>query len=187
VAAVRLHDVEEEFGRDCEIQWRSYLLRPEPQSVQLGNFIQYTEGWKRPAAMEPRTTFRVWATEEGPPTHSIPPHIAAKIAEKLGPEPFSKMHERLLRAYFSENRDITDWKVLQELWEELGLPLEALSEKDDKTLVTKIIAEHNEALQYGTTGVPAVRLDGESAILVGAQDTDVYRRFIQKTVNDRLV
>lgn len=130
--------------------------------------------------MEPKTAFRVWATEEGPPTHSIPPHIAAKIAEKLGPGPFGKMHERLLKAYFSENRDITDWGVLHELWEKLDLPLDALSGKDDKTLINKIISEHNEALQYGVTGVPAVRLDGESAILVGAQDTDVYRRFIQR-------
>lgn len=178
MAAVRLHDIEEEFGEECEIQWRSFLLRPEPQAIPLENFIQYTQSWMRPASMEPRTAFRVWETGEGPPTHSIPPHTAAKIAESLGPEAFAKMHERLLRAYFTENRDIADWGVLQELWEELGLPIEALSRREDKAITAQILAEYDEAHGYGVNGVPAVRPDGESVFIFGAQDTDVYRRLV---------
>ena len=31
VAATRLHQLEDEFGADVELRWRSFLLRPEPE------------------------------------------------------------------------------------------------------------------------------------------------------------
>jgi len=128
--------------------------------------------------MEPEAVFRTWATEEGPPSYSVPPHQAAKVAARLGREAFEKIHDRLLRAYFSENRDITDFSVLFELWRELKLPPEALDQAEDPEILQEILDEHNEASGNGVTGVPAVRVPGLEGALIGAQNEDVYRRLI---------
>jgi len=48
--------------------------------------------------------------------------LSAKAAAQLGPAAFRAMHERLLHAYFAENRDITKGETLQPLWAETGLP-----------------------------------------------------------------
>ncbi|MBW2091953.1 MAG: DsbA family protein [Deltaproteobacteria bacterium] len=171
-----------EFGQDLEIAWRSFLLRPEPDpSRSLEKFKKYTESWKRPASMEPETVFRVWATEEGPPSHSIPPHLAVKAAACIGPEAFEQMHERLFKAYFSENRNITEENVLRELWLESGLPIDAMEKTKDMDLLREIIAEHNEALANGVTGVPAVRKEGGFGVLIGAEPEETYRRLISRT------
>lgn len=169
------------MGEELCLDWRSFLLRPEPDpSRTLEAFREYTLSWRRPAAEEPAAVFRTWATDEGPPSHSVPPHLVAKAAARLGPEPFRRTHERLLRAYFTENRDITTERVLRELWSELELPESAFDEARDPALVRQVVDEHNEALVHGTTGVPAARLaDGES-VLMGAHPTATYRTWIRK-------
>ena len=80
-AAVRLWRLEDEFGDRVSIEWRPFLLRPHPDPGRtLEKFRAYTASWARPAAEPDGGTFRVWATEEGPPSHSVPPHLVAKAA-----------------------------------------------------------------------------------------------------------
>ena len=102
--------MEEEFGDSLEVEWRSFLLRPRPvEKRDLARFVRYTEPWLGPAAEPDAPSFRVWQSGEGPPSHSVPPHLVAKAAASLGGESFRGIHERLMRAYFGENRDITSW------------------------------------------------------------------------------
>lgn len=171
-----------EFDQDLELDWKSFLLRPEPRQVPLEEFKTYTESWRRPAEMEEEAVFRVWSTDEGPPSHSIPPHIAAKAAARLGAEAFEKVHERLMRAYFTENRNITDTKVLHELWENLALAPEALDKVDHSEILKEIFAEHNDAINNGVNGVPAIRMEGIPGVLIGVQDEDVYRRLVRRAL-----
>jgi predicted DsbA family dithiol-disulfide isomerase len=185
VAEVRLKKVKAEFGEDLCLMWRSFLLRPEPDPNRtLEKFKEYTQSWTRPARMEPETVFRPWVGEEGPPSHSFPPHQAAKIAARIGPEAFEKIHERLLSAYFSENRDITSRQVLEELWADVGLSAVALDDLDDPEITRQIMSEHLESLRCGVSGVPAIRLEQVEGVLVGAQDLEVYRRLVQKVLTD---
>jgi len=186
VAEVRLKKVQAEVGDDLNLVWRSFLLRPEPDPNRtIEKFMEYTKSWGRPARMEPETVFMPWESgEEGPPSHSFPPHQAAKIAARIGPEAFAKIHERLLRAYFSENRNITRRDVLDELWVDVGLPLEDLDDFDDPEIVRQIMSEHMESLRHGVSGVPAIRLEQVEGVLVGAQDIDVYRRLVQKAITE---
>jgi predicted DsbA family dithiol-disulfide isomerase len=129
--------------------------------------------------MEPEAVFRVWATDEGPPSHSIPPHLVAKAAAALDAESFEKIHERLLKAYFTENRDISKNNVLKALWEEVDLPLDAYETRNDPEILEQVVAEHNESLKNGVSGVPAVMVEGVPGVLVGAQEEDVYRRLVR--------
>ena len=130
--------------------------------------------------MEEKAIFRPWATDEGPPSHSVPPHLAAKAAARISQGAFEKYHDRLMIAYFTENRNITDQKVLKEIWSDLDLPAEAfrISEEDD--ILQEVVNEHNEAVTLGITGVPAVVMEGLSFPMVGVQNDEVYHRLISQ-------
>ncbi len=83
--SVRLRRIEQEFEGRIELEYRSFLLRPEPaRGRDLEKFRAYTESWRRPAAEPDSGTFRVWQDGAGPPSHSVPPHLVAKAAATLG-------------------------------------------------------------------------------------------------------
>lgn len=181
LAAHRLALLEAELGPALALTWRSYLLRPHPQPERdLLAFVRYTQGWLRPAAEPDAPRFRVWESGEGPPTHSVPPHVVARAARRLGAAQGRAMHERLLRAYFEENRDISGEPVLAELWADCGLPAGGFDATRDPALVRETIDDHNAAVELGITGVPALRVAGEDAFVMGAQPLAVLRRWVQK-------
>ena len=75
-------------------------------------------------------------------------------AATLGSDAFDAMHERLMEAYFADNRNITDTDVQRELWSEVGLSPEAFERVSDPALLQATLREHQEALDAGVTGVP---------------------------------
>jgi len=185
-ASVRLESLAEQYEGRVEFMWRSYLLRPQPvEGRDVEKFRAYTRSWLRPAEEADSGHFRVWAGDESPPSHSIPPHCVAKAAARVGPEAFRRMHRRLLEAYFAENRDVSSDLVLRKLWSELELPADSFALKDDPQVRQQVLAEHDEALEAGATGVPAVRLEGNPAIIVGAQPRELYQRWIDRTIARR--
>ena len=186
VAAVRLRRLSEEFGDRVALEWRSFLLRPYPDpSRTLEQFRTYTRSWERPAAEPDAPTFRVWLSDAGPPSHSMPPHLVAKAAAALGPDAFERVHARLLGAYFGENRDITDAGTLVRLWEEVGLPAGEFARAGDQALVEAVVREHNEAVSQGVTGVPAVRMAGNDVPMLGALPFESYRRWVERALARR--
>ena len=184
VATVRLERLEQEFTSDLDIEWRSFLLRPRPDSKRtMEKFRQYTQSWTRPAAEESGAEFRVWSTEEGPPSHSIPPHLAAKAAASIDREAFERLHQRLLHAYFAENRDITSRGTLNELWLEVGLAADDFQRIDDPVHLRTVIEQHNEAIELGVGGVPAVRAADSDVAVTGAHPIETYRRWVSKLLS----
>lgn len=178
---MRLRRVEEELGGDVAVEWRSFLLRPQPDPRRtLEKFRAYTQSWLRAAEDPDGGTFNVWRTDAGPPSHSIPPQLAVKAAARLGNESFTVMHKALLRAYFTDNRDITDAETLRAIWSECGLPAAAFDAVADPDLLRTVLAEHNEAVELGITGVPAVRVADTDAVVVGAQPLETYRRWVRR-------
>jgi predicted DsbA family dithiol-disulfide isomerase len=183
VAATRLAALETELAGDLVLHWKSYLLRPAPEPGRdLEKFRRYTEGWKRAAEEEPAAEFRVWSTDEGPPSHSVPAHLVAKAAATLGHEEFERMHRALLHAYFAENRDISSARTLSALWSECELPPEELQRVTAPELMNLIASEHNEAIELGVGGVPAVRMLGNDVAITGAQPLEIYRRWVLRAL-----
>lgn len=190
---MRLRQLEDEFAGQVEFEWRSYLLRPHRRdfsdparrAAALEKFRAYTRSWLVPAGEPDSGEFRVWESEEGPPSHSVPAHLVSKAAARLGKDAFERIHERLLRAYFAENRDVSSLEVLLELWKEVGLPEEAFETATDPELLDEVLRDHNEALEGGATGVPAVRLAGNPAVIVGAHPIELYRRWIERSLARR--
>ena len=182
-AATRLAAVEAELGGALALEWRSYLLRPHPRPrtpEALDAFRAYTQGWRRVAEDEPRAPFQPWQSDAGPPTHSVPAHLAATAAAELGEEPGRRMRTRLFRAYFAESRDISDEAVLRALWDELGLPPAGFERIHDPALAQRVRDEHEEALALGASGVPAVRVADQDFVLVGAQPEAIYQRWFTR-------
>ncbi len=149
--------------------------------------MAYTESWGRPAAAEPSITFRQWATENPAPTGSMPAHIAAKAVEDFASESAPAFHLRLMEAYFTENRTISDWRVLAELADEVDIDREeflAVAEAQQMPFAERIIDEHNAAIEAGVTGVPTVLLDDVLPV-PGAQDFNTYEIYISRLIDRR--
>jgi predicted DsbA family dithiol-disulfide isomerase len=180
---VRLRRLEEELGESLRIDRRAFLLRPRPDPTRtLEAFRAYTRSWLRVAADPDGGEFRVWESDAGPPSHSIPPHLVAKAAERLGPDGLRRMEERLFHAYFAENRDITDRETQRALWGEAGLPADRFASADAPELLSETLADHAEAVEWGVAGVPAVRMVGQDGMVIGAQPLAIYRRWIQRAI-----
>jgi len=182
-ASRRINRLADEYAGQIEVEWRSYLLRPtEKKGRDLERFRKYTESWLRPGAEEDAGPFRVWASEEGPPSHSVPPHRVAKAAARVSPDAFRRMHDRLMTAYFAENRDISSFEVLRELWIAEELPIESLDAAHSDEIGEAIMREFEEARELGTTGVPAMRREDNDAVIVGAHPEALYRRWIERSL-----
>lgn len=183
---MRLRRLKAEFQDSLCIEWKSFLLRPTPiEGRDLERFRAYTQSWMRPAADGDGGTFRVWEGNAGPPTHSVPPHLVAKAAATLGENAFEAIHERLLHGYFAENRDITNTATLLAIWREAGLPEEDFSRREDPALLRAVFREHEEAIEHGVSGVPAVRIGGNPVPVVGAHPFEVYRRWVSRAIEER--
>ena len=182
-ASRRLERLAEEYAGRIEIEWRSYLLRPVKKvGRDLDRFREYTQSWMRPGAESDAGPFRVWASEEGPPTHSVPPHQVAKAAARVSPAAFRKIHSRLMTAYFAENRDISSFEVLRSIWDAEGLPSDAFEFAHSDEIKSLIVREFEEACQLGATGVPAMRRADNEAVIVGAHPESLYRRWIERSL-----
>ncbi len=164
------------------MHWKSFLLRPSPAPGRrtLGEFREYTRSWQRPAAEEPEAAFRPWHSDEGPPSHSVPPHVWYKRALELDTTGAASFHDRLLRAYFVESRDITTEANLESLWDDAGLPANEQPRSDDPRLVQQVLDDHAEALDNGAGGAPAYRMQGAFGVLMGAQPTEVLERWVER-------
>jgi predicted DsbA family dithiol-disulfide isomerase len=181
LAEHRLEQLKAELGARLQLEWRSFLLRPRPDAGRdLERFMRYTQSWLRPAAEPDAPVFRVWESSEGPPTHSVPAHLVAKAAAALGPAAFSALHGRLLRAYFEQSRDISGLSTLRAIWSEASLPEAGFAASFEPRMLEQTLAEHNEAVSLGITGVPALRVAGTDAFVTGAQPLATYRRWVER-------
>lgn len=176
------------------MDWRSFLLRPHPRTnhedpkrseAQLEKFVQYTKSWGRVGAEEDGGSFQTWQTGNGPPSHSIPPHLLAKAAARIDAEKGAAVRDRLFAAYFSENLDITDPGTMRAIWRECDLPDASFGDIEDPALLQEVLDQYKEALSLGANGVPAILLVGTDAVITGAHPRALYRRWIDRTLERR--
>jgi predicted DsbA family dithiol-disulfide isomerase len=178
-AFVRLRRLERD-DPGVHVEWKSYLLRPRAQERDLEKFRAYTRSWERPAAEADAGTFQVWRGASAP-THSLPAQQLAKAASALGPAAFRAIQDQLFPAYFAENRDISDSEVLRDLWRKAGLPAADYARCQAPENTRAVLADHNEAVEHGASGVPAVRLSDGDQVVTGALPYETYRRWVEKT------
>jgi len=94
------------------------------------------------------------------------------------------VHASLLKAYFEENRDISSPATLRALWLDAGLAEDEFARAADPMLLREVGAEHNQAVELGVGGVPAVQMEGTEIAITGAQPAELYRRWIEKRLEE---
>ncbi len=184
---MRVDELARRFGDRIQIEWKAFLLRPEMKERDQEEFVAYTQSWLRPASLEPEADFRTWATTNPAPMGSLPAHIAAKAMAGFAPDAADAFHHRLLSAYFTENRTISDWSVLGEVAEEVGVDRHdfvSVAREQERSLATVVIDEHNSAIQSGVTAVPTIVLDDVLPVQ-GAQDVATYETWINRLIDRR--
>ncbi len=133
--------------------------------------------------MEPKTNFTLWSDEsDEPPSSSVPAQVAAKTLEIVDPDRVPAYHRALLVAYFTDNRDISNWEVLIDVATEVGVDRAAFVaglDEHSTAMTQAVIDDHNAAIELGVTGVPCVVINDVLPI-PGAQDVEAYERWIDK-------
>ena len=176
---MRLEELEKEQGDLIVIEWKSFLLRPQPESRTRQEFTEYTKSWERPAGLEPRAEFTTpWSGESAPPSHSLPAAIASKTAATFGQETWQRYHRNLLKAYFIENRDISSSEELLKIADESEIDkaaFEGVQTTNGENFKKQVFDEYNEALQNGVNGVPAVVIDNRF-LISGAVEVEQYQK-----------
>lgn len=131
-----------------------------------------------PAAQPDAGKFRVWSTDEAPPSHSVPPGVAVKAAARQGA--FDRYQLAVMRTYFYDNRNVTDRATLLEVARACELdPARFEADLEDEEVLRSVLADHHEAVELGISGVPTVLVDGEVPV-PGAQDLRFYRHVIER-------
>ena len=146
----------------------------------MDKFTAYTRSWERPGEQEPAAQFREWSGEHEPPSHSVPGLVAGKVAETFGPELSAAFHRRLLSAYFTENRTVSDPEVLADVAAEVGIDADAFEALlGERRFIDAVVSDHGAAYEHGITAVPSVLVNNEY-LLQGALAVDQYERVINK-------
>lgn len=177
-AAVRVSDVEADYGDRVEVHWRAFPLIPDQQPGRRVT-EKMREGRRRVAAEEPRARFVAPEVDTALPSSSVPAQTAAKCAERQGAEAFARYHAALFRAQFSDNLDISRRDVLRTLARQCGLDVDRFeADYAGGEAYEAVLHDCAEgAAWFGVSALPTVVFD-EKLSLVGAVPTERYRLMI---------
>ena len=177
-AAVRLSEVEEEYGDRIRVHWRAFPVIPDEKPGRLAT-DKTQEGRRRVAAEEPRARFAPPAVGTGLPASSMPALVAAKCAERQSDAAFRRLHDGLFLAHFHDNLDIAQPEVLWRLARKSGLDM-ARFEQDYTAgdAYQAALTDYAEGTAwFGVSAVPAV-IFNEKVSLVGAVPVERYRAIL---------
>lgn len=133
-----------------------------------------------------RASFASAGLAYNPPPETVPSSRRALQLTELARDRgrHDEAHERLMRAYWAEARDIGDQDVLRELAAEIGLPSEDVERAlADGAYCVRIERSTRQALSLGVTGIPAWLLDRRLLVL-GAQPREVFEQAFARLADE---
>jgi predicted DsbA family dithiol-disulfide isomerase len=177
-AAVRISDIEQEYGDRVKIHWRAFPLIPDRQPGRRVT-EKMREGRQRVAAEEPRALFVTPELDTSLPSSSVPAQTAAKCAEFQGQDAFARFRRGLFEKQFRDNLDISRRDVLWALARECGLNVPRFeADYAGGAAYETVLHDCAEgAGWFGVSALPTVIFD-EKLSLVGAVPTERYRLMI---------
>ena len=174
---MRLKKIKAEYGDKVDVQYRVFMLRPEPDPSAVFNDYRKNH-WTNANSQPDSGNFTMWESEEEFPNCSMPSAEAGLAARFQGPEEWERFHDNLLAAFFTENRNISDKKTVGDVAEESGLDMDRYRDAlESGGLREKAVKEYMEATNLGITGIPSVVVN-DHAVMVGAVPTEQYRYVI---------
>ena len=104
--------------------------------------------------------------------------MGAKFAEAQGVG--DAYHDAVFRAYWQEAKNIEELDVLAEVATAVGLARDQfLAALDDPTYQNEVMADVQQAFQYGLSGVPALVYD-KKYLVSGAQPYELLAEVAEK-------
>ncbi len=178
-----------EHADHVDVVWRSFELEPDaPKAAESRRALLLSRyGMTPEQAAERDAQMTALAAEAGleyrPDLaqlgNTFDAHRVLHAARAAGLQPQAK--ERLLRAYFTEGRRLTDADTLVELAADAGLDAEtARSALADGSFADEVRDDEREAAAIGVTGVPFFVLNRRYAIS-GAQPSDLLLQALERT------
>src|SRR5437016_8198620 len=116
-------------------------------------------------------------------THTYNSRLAQELGKWADTQPGGEaLHDALFRAYFVEARDISQFAVLLEIAERVGLPADGAREVLEKrTFKDAVDADWKLSREYGITGVPTF-VSGRYGV-VGAQPYEALEQLVRKAAH----
>lgn len=106
--------------------------------------------------------------------------LTAWALDTAGPEVQNALHQRLFRAYFTDNLDVADHGVLARLAGEVGLEADLAAEVlATGAYAERVRAEELDAAEHDIHAVPTFVIEGRWAI-PGAQDVDTFVELLRR-------
>jgi predicted DsbA family dithiol-disulfide isomerase len=177
-AAVRLADVQRDYGDRLRVHWRTFPLIPDQQPGRRAT-EKTREGRRRVGAEEPRALFVPPELDTALPSSSVPALTAAKCAQRQGDAAFERFHRAVFVAHFRDNLDIGRQDVLWELARACGLDLERFrSDWAGGDAYEDVLHDCAEGTAwFGVSALPTVVFN-EKLSLVGAVPARRYGEMI---------
>jgi predicted DsbA family dithiol-disulfide isomerase len=159
------------------ISWRSYLIREEGVTT----FDDYIAShFKRANEQEEGIIFNPW--KSGPyPTWGMPALKASKAAELQGREKWKKFHRAVMKAFYTEGRDISREDILEEIAEEQGLIMDEFAKESKNPEWERLVYEETKRAQevLGIRSIPTVVVQ-DRFLVEGAVPVSHYKQVIEE-------
>ncbi len=174
----------QQHGRQVQVQWHAFELRPEPSPTldPKGEYLRTV--WE--SSVYPMARQRGLKLQLPPvQPRSRKALEAAEFARDKGC--YRPMHYALFKAFFEDGRDLNDLEVLTDTGRKIGLdPDELRQALDTEAYRDKVLADEEVGNKLRLGGVPAivVRREGEPlqrGILVGgAQPCEILEAALER-------
>ncbi len=179
-----------ESGKKVTIDWKSFELDPthkENYKGDLADWLGQRYGKDRqttinsmilPVEQRAAEVGLEFNLNQAVPANTNMAHQLIHLASNSGLQ--NEMKNELLKAYFTNGKDIGKEKVLKELAQNVGLDASEVQEcLENRTYSDNVKQDQHHARQLGISGVPFFLIDGKYSIS-GAQPKEVFLRALKE-------
>lgn len=191
IGKTRFEQALNEFKQKNEVEviYKAYQLNPNAPKQMVGDAVQSFAKSHGMSANDAKQRFKMFeqnAKSVGltynydiiQMTNTFDAHRVAKYANQFGLEP--KLTTRLMKAYFTDGKNVADKNTLIELSVEVGLNEEAVRKViEENQFADQVKSEMMEARQVGVQGVPFFVINRKYGIS-GAQATDYFLQALKQ-------
>lgn len=172
-------EVERELAGRARFRRRSFLLLPGVGERPV--YDDYVIAHRRAARERaPALGFAIPRRGQPYPASSVPAQWVATHVQDVAPDRLGALEDALYRAVFVDLADVADPDVLRGAARAAGLAEAVVDDAlRDRSLLARVAREHEEALEHGITGIPALLVPGQ-APLVGAVPVERYREALAR-------
>jgi predicted DsbA family dithiol-disulfide isomerase len=163
---------------NVQIQWRSFELRPAGGPPISPEYRARIEAGRPQMVRMARERYGLEINSGPFGIDSRPALIGAKFAEAQGAG--EAYHDAVFRAYWQDAKNIEDLGVLAEVATAVGLDRDQfLAALNDPAYQNAMMADVQQAFQYGLSGVPALVYNNKY-LVTGAQPYELLVEVAEK-------